>query len=369
MGEKIVKVLINASILRVQNTGLGVYTYYVLKYVCPLLERYNIDFDILCSTKDVLPKNCVKHCVTIDYSNYFERNLKTIKVAKGYDLIWSTTQHGTETSKKQIITIHDVIPLIYPKGRMHQWIYYKFILKRYINKSTKIFTVSESTKKDIVKFYKCPQEKIKVLYEAIENKDKFIENSEQLLDHYNVEKQKYFVIVGIHYPYKNIHSVITAFKKFEELKDYKLVIIGKDKGKYGKSLKTLVEKYNLKNSIFFTGFTSEEEKNTLLNNCIASVYPTLYEGFGLPLLEAMQIGVPVMSSNLSSLSEVGGDAVLYFNPLDVEDIKNKMLYVATDSKIRDELIVKGKQNLARFEWKNIAEKMASEICHVLKDEK
>lgn len=358
------KLLINASILKKQNTGLGVYTYQVLKYVCPILRNKNIDFDILCSSKELLPDSCRKYAIENKYSNYVERNLNTIKLAQKYDLIWSTTQHGTETNKKQIITIHDVIPIIYPKGRLHQWIYYKFFLKRYIKKSVKVFTVSQSTKNDIVKYYNCKENKIKVLYEAIENNKSKIVITDDVLKSYKLDKLMYFVIVGIHYSYKNLHSVIEAFKVFEELRKYKLIIIGNDNCEYGNELKTFVKNNNLEENILFTGFIEDEVKNTLLVNCLACVYPTLYEGFGLPILEAMKLDVPVICSDSSSLPEVGGDAVLYCDSRDINDIRNKMIYISKNKNFREMLIRKGKENIMRFDWEKIAVNMVDEICEV-----
>lgn len=356
------KILINATILSERNTGLGVYTYEALKYVCPLLIEKNISFDIACKKIDFLPEGCKNYGIEVCFSNFFKRKKVMDKLSNKYEYVWSTTQHGVKNKKcKQIITIHDLTPLIYPKGRLHQYAYYKFILPKMIKKSTFVITVSNNTKKDILKYYKVREDKVKVVYENIKNIDfNFIDFS-KIEDKFKIKEKQYLCITGIHYPYKNIHAIINAYHSNKELLSTKIVVIGNDNCKYGEYLKKLIRKYKLEEYFIFTGFVSNEEKNTLLKQSLAALYPSKYEGFGLPVLEAMNLGVPVITSNISSLPEICGDAALYFNPDSIEDIAFKILMIVKNENLRTELIQKGISNCLRFSW----EKAAREILELL----
>ena len=337
------KILINAIILSSKNTGLGVYTYNLLESISPKLKDNNIEFDILVSNSEFLPLNCRSNAKIVVFKGFLQRNkiLKKIDLSE-YDLVWSTTQHGNKKLKcHQIITIHDLIPYFFPKGRIHQYVYYKFFLPKILKDCDYVFTVSENTKNDISKIYNYDKSKIVNAYEAI----KYQNNGEVKI----LDKYEHFSVTGIHYSYKNIQLVIEAFHKYEDLRKYKVFIIGNNDCEYGKILSALIEKYSLNECFIFTGFISNEEKNRIISTSIASIYPSFYEGFGLPILEAMDLGVPVLSSNSSSLPEVGGDASIYFNPNNVDELYEKIKFVINCNN-REEIIKKGFLNLKRFSW-------------------
>lgn len=348
------KILINALILSSKNTGLGVYTYNLLNCISPKLKENNINFDILVSNSDFLPENCKGNAKVIDYSGFLQRNklIKKIDLSE-YDLVWSTTQHGNRKLKcQQIITIHDLIPYFYPKGRIHQYIYYKLLLPKILKYCGCIFTVSENTKIDISKIYKYEKNKIINAYEAIN----YSNNGEvRKLNSYD-----HFSVTGIQYFYKNIQLIIEAYHKYQDLRKYKVYVIGNNACNYGRYLLSLVDKYSLTDYFIFTGFISNNEKNKIISTSIASIYPSFYEGFGLPILEAMDLGVPVLSSNTSSLPEVGGEASIYFNPNSVEELYEKMTYII-NTKDRDEIVKKGYKNLERFTWDKSSKIIIDEI--------
>lgn len=362
--------LINASILAKNNTGLGVYTLQMLKYLCPILVEEGISFDIMCGSKDYLPDDLKAYAKVVPFNGVVSRNLNTSKVYNdGYKLVWSTTQHGSIFSHtNQIISIHDITPILYPNGRLHQKFYYKKILPLLISKSVSVITVSDNTKKDILTNYSKQihsDEKVKVIRESIEKIERDNSNATDILNKFGVTKNLYLCITGIHYEYKNIHLVLKAFAENKALQNLKVIIIGNDNNQYGKYLHSLSEKYNLNDIFIFTGYISKKERDALLSNSFACVYPSLYEGFGLPLLEAMQAGVPVISSNASSLPEVGGDSAIYFDPTSTDDLCNKILMLLNNKELRNEYISKGYKNLLRFDWNNIAHEMFNHLSQFL----
>lgn len=366
------KILINAMILAENNTGLGNYTSQILEYICPLLEEKKYEIDILCANKNYLPINCQKYCKEIHFKNYIDRNIKINKIPlKDYDIIWSTTQHGIlKKNINQIVTVHDLTPLIYPKGRKHQFIYYKYILPKILKKSKYIITVSKNTKNDILKYYKnIDENKIKVVYESIlpvYKQNISNEQKNEILNKNKLNSHNYFCIIGIHYYYKNIHSIVEMYNKYRnELKD-KVVIIGNKNNEYGQYLETLVKKYDLEKYFIFTGYISNIEKNVLVDNCTAILYPTKYEGFGLPVIEAMDLGIPVVCSNTSSLPEIAGEAALYFNPDNIDDIYDKIMKITGNEKLRDELIKKGFIVRKKFDWNIFAKEILEIINNSIK---
>lgn len=362
------KVVFNATILNDKLTGLGVY--------CKnILNRLENDFDHVLYTDKYLSikyqtnKNIILNIAsnsrfkTIILRNYLFK--KWINDNKSDSMIhYSPTQHGIVTKGiKQIITIHDLIPLYFPKGRFHQYIYYRFFLKRIINNSDVIITVSNNTKNDIIKEYKVEEKKIKVVYngfdEVIEPINKSYSKS-YIREKYKVEN--YILMVGIHYRYKNLHRVIEAYSNQKKNLPGPLVIIGDYTCKYGNELMKIVKEKNLQDEVRFLGFVSNEDKNRLYQAASLFIYPSLYEGFGLPVLEAMSNETLVACSNTSSLPEVVADAAYKFNPESVAEIEEALLKMTklTKEEFKD-YINRGKQRLKRFSW----DKCAIEIQEII----
>ena len=362
------KLLINASILSKRNTGLGVYTYHVIKYLVPLLEQNNIDFKILTGSVEYLPDCAKSYVLIIDCSNPFKRLKEMNDKCKDFDIFYSTTQHTIKSKKiKQIITIHDVTPIEYPRGRIKQTMYYKFFLKKYVKNVNSIITVSNHTKQDISHHFKVNLDKIEVFYSALPEEKNIVENSisfRQIEEKYSIEMNKYFVITGIHYLYKNIQLVIQGYKNSLELRNYKVVIIGNDNNKYGNYLKKMIKKYTLSDYFVFSGFISDLEKKILLENSKGAIYPSKYEGFGLPILEAMNAKIPLYLSNVSSLPEIAEDYAFYFNPKSVDDFINCLTKNINNKKEIEKKIALGEEYLAKYNWKIIA----NNICNLIIEE-
>lgn len=232
-------------------------------------------------------------------------------------------------------------------------------------RAARIFTISESSKNDIIKTYNVSSERVIVTYPGI--KDAFAvtkENMNIIEEKYNISGN-YILFVGTLQPRKNIVRLIEAFSKIsreENTKDVRLVVVGKKGWLYEKILEA-PQTYAILEKVTFLDFVVDEDLPALYKNALFFILPSLYEGFGLPVLEAMKYGCPVITSDVSSLPEAGGEAALYIDPTDVDDIAKKMLLLINDKKLREEMSKKGYEHIKKFSW----EKTAKETLKVLEE--
>lgn len=252
------------------------------------------------------------------------------------------------------ITIHDLGYIHYPELFAKKDLYQLVNWTKYSAQKAKvIFTVSNSTRNDIIKEYKVEPEKVIVTYSGIKPKMETSKNK--------TIEGKYILFVGTLQPRKNISKLVEAFSKVKD-KDIKLVIAGK-KGWLYEDILQSPKKFDVEDRVKFLDFVSDEELVSLYENALCFVLPSLYEGFGLPVLEAMKYGCPVITSNVSSLPEAGGDAALYFDPNDAEDIARTIEKVVGDEGLRKEMSKKGLERVKQFSW----EKTAKETLEVLQE--
>lgn len=214
----------------------------------------------------------------------------------------------------------------------------------------KIFTISEASKNDIIKYYHVSPENVIVTYPGIKD---MMSSKQQVKPAFSLPN-KYILFVGTLQPRKNLNRLIEAFSSIaKEFPQIDLVIVGK-KGWLYEAILSSPEKFNIAGKVHFLDFVDDNDLPFLYKNAEFFILPSLYEGFGLPILEAMQYDCPVIASNVSSLPEAGGDACLYVNPEDVLDIADKMRQLLKDSDLRKSLIEKGKNQLKNFSWKKTA---------------
>lgn len=241
-------------------------------------------------------------------------------------------------------------PELFKKNDLYQLINWT---KYSAKKASRIFTISLASKNDIIKEYKLPEDRVVVTYPGL----KLLSAKPKMT------KGNYILFVGTLQPRKNIVKLIEAFSKLKtNHPDLDLLIVGK-KGWLFEDILKAPKKFNVSDSVKFKDFVSDLELVSLYKNAQCFVLPSLYEGFGLPVLEAMKYGCPVITSNVSSLPEAGGNAALYVNPEDVSDIKEKMEKILSDKKLRDEMIKKGYEHVKKFSW----EKTARETLKVLEE--
>lgn len=238
-----------------------------------------------------------------------------------------------------------------------------------VKKAKAVITISDSTKNDIIKLYDVPDKKIHVVYLGIKNAvtlTPHIYPMQELQTKYGISKD-FILFVGTLQPRKNIQRLIQAFAELLKQKKYQdsplqLVIVGKKGWQYDEIL-AAPKKLGIEDRVKFLDFVPDEELVMLYKNALCFAWPSLYEGFGLPILEAMKLGCPVITSNVSSMPEAGGDASLYVDPEDTEDIAEKLDKVLSDPKLRSEMIEKGKKQVQKFSW----EKTAKETLAVLEE--
>ncbi len=230
-----------------------------------------------------------------------------------------------------------------------------------VKRASKIITISQSSKNDIINFYKVESEKVAVVYPGIKkvSSSKYqVESMEKIREKYGI-KGDYILFVGTLQPRKNIVRLVEAMSELEN-KEVKLVVVGKKGWMFEEILKS-PQKFGVSNRVKFLESVPDEDLPSLYENAQCFVLPSLYEGFGLPVLEAMQNGCPVIVSKVSSLPEAGGDAALYINPQDSSDIAEKIDKVLSDENLRGQMIRKGYEQVKKFSW----EKSAAETLKVL----
>jgi len=245
------------------------------------------------------------------------------------------------TNCRFIVMSHDMIPLRFPKRFSPLTPYHLYYTPQVFNQSLHIICNSESTAKDITKFYQIPTNKITPIPLAY-NRSHF-----QFL---NLPTRNYFLYIGRQDPYKNLQRLITAFSALPNRNDYELWLAGPYDQRYSPLLETQTQELGINHLVKFLNYVSYDELPIIINQAIALVFPSLWEGFGLPVLEAMACGTPVITSNISSLPEVAGDAAILINPYNTGEITAAMQTIINDSETRKQLSEKGLKRANQFSW-------------------
>ncbi|MDQ1284268.1 MAG: hypothetical protein QG620_616 [Patescibacteria group bacterium] len=265
---------------------------------------------------------------------------------------------------KFIVTIHDLILIHFPTVRSStlspvlyrlKFLAYKIVIKSAIRRSNRVIAVSKFTKKDILENYpEAPNEKVIVTYEACEDYCMLSpEKDREILLKYGIIKP-YILYVGNAYPHKNLERLVLAFKEAQKSNnDLKLVLVGRIDYFYAR-LKEFAEKKKVP-GVIFAGYVPDYELDTIFHNSLAYIFPSLYEGFGLPPLEAMAKGTPVFSSDHPCMKEVLGDSAYYFDAKDTNAIVETIKLILKGGRLREELIKKGYEKIREYSWKKMAE--------------
>jgi len=280
--------------------------------------------------------------------------LPLIIISKKIDLLFTPYVSTSILSPcKKITVIHDIMPLIMKKYSFARQSFVRVMMYISMRFADKIITVSESSMNDLKKYYPKFKEKVSFIYNGVRKFDSGFDSS-KFTEKYNF---KYMLFVGTLQPSKNLLRLVEAYGKIEKNIDEKLIIVGGRGWQVADELNILIKRFELKDRIVFTGYVEYEELIALYSNASFLVYPSLYEGFGFPPLEAMQYGTAVLASNQASIPEVCGDAALFVNPYSIEDISEKMILLCEDKELVSNLVRLGFEQVNKFNWGESADKM------------
>jgi len=267
------------------------------------------------------------------------------------------------TKKPYVVTIHDIGPLTNPHffSKKDQ-IFMKYSLPHAINKAAAFICVSQTTADELENYVQSNynlslRNRIHVIHEGVDSS--FFKNSsiDELTEYKLVESfidKPYLLAVGQNSPRKNLHTILQAFDKLKnELPYHQLVIVGSTFQK-NDTLRTQIIKLGLEKRVHLLGYVSNNLLQCLYQKALVFVYPSLFEGFGLTILEAMASGCPVITTNISSLPEIGGDTALYINPNDDDELYNHIIHLTNDKHFRSQLSLQGIQRAKLFSWRKTA---------------
>ena len=367
------KVLFDCTSVRDRISGVGYYTYNLMKalrdgnfpdlelsfYRQPSVKQWlKNQRQLPDSLKDFSSIEFLPLPVTVSNllgksAGYFTNNMDDYDISHGTDHYVYPFRKG-----KKVMTIHDLTFLKYPQFCTNIVKQYTQRIKKCLQWTDAIITISESSKQDIIDYLGYEKEKIFVTYGASRYNLDFLKNLniEIIKNKINYDfAQPYLLFVSTIEPRKNIINLIKAFNICQEKYHlpHHLILIG-GKGWQYEPIFAEIDNSPFRDYIHHLGYLTDAEVAIFYAHADIFVYPSLYEGFGLPILEAMTLGAPVITSSVSSMPEVAGDAAIYINPYDVEDLAKTINDVRCDRAFRENLIEKGKSRVGLYSWERVA---------------
>ena len=364
------KIAVNTRLL-VKNKleGIGWFTYETLKRITtqhPEHEFYFI-FDRKYSDDFIFSDNITpielfpqaRHPFL--YYLWFEHSIPRLLKKLKPDLFLSPDGYLSLKSKiKSLVVFHDLNFEHYPEDI--PWLErknYKYFFPRYAKKADRIATVSEYSKQDIVEQYKVLPDKIDVVYNGANESFVPVSESEKIETKQEFSKgASYFVYIGSLNPRKNLINLFKAFDKYksENPSPVKLLIVG-EKMWSTSEIDEVLDKMKFKDEVIFTGRLKVDKLHKVLASALALTYVSYFEGFGIPIVEAFRCDVPVITSNVTSMPEISGDAALFVDPFSTDSIAGAMKQMVENEELRNELIVKGRQRRKEFTWQKSADNL------------
>lgn len=339
------QILVNLSFLFSRPTGISTYAINLFPYLQALnptlLSAQNYE-DFSCH---LIPDNLTP---AQGSKGHLRRLLWTqFQIPKIYQqlqskLLFSPVPEAPIYSKcRYVVTVHDLIPLRFPKSTSPLTLYNRYYLPLVLQQAEHIICDSQATAQDLNQFFQISPQKITSIMLAYD-----ADNFRDL----NLETKPYFFYIGRHDPYKNLSRMIQAFAAIPNCQDYQFWIAGSADARFTPELQRQVKELGLEKQVRFLDYISYQQLPIIMNQALALVFTTLWEGFGLPVLEAMACGTPVITSNISSLPEVAGDAAILVNPYNVSEISAAMGSIIEEEQLRSHLSLLGKQRASQFSW-------------------
>jgi len=245
---------------------------------------------------------------------------------------------------RQVTVFHDLQHKRHPEYfRWFDLPFWRLLLWIAAHRSHKLIAVSEATRSDLLRFYRVPKERLAVVHHGVEPAFSRLDRS---------HTESYLLCVSTLHPHKNLPRLIRAYGRNK--RDFRLILAGL-RGFHAQAIERLIEELNLQDSVRITGWVPREELYSLYARARAFVYPSTFEGFGMPVLEAMAAGIPVACSDIPPLREVAGDAALFFDPLNEDDIASSIERVMSDTSLQEQLATAGRERARGFTWRKSAE--------------
>ena len=356
-------------LLKGKLEGIGWFTYQTLErivhahpeheFVFFFDRPYDPAFVFAPNVKPVVVHPQARHPVL--FYLWFEWSLPFMLRKHKIDLFLSPDSYlSLRTRVPTCLVIHDLAFEHYPEHYVtsHR-LYWRHYSPLFAKKATRIATVSTFSKTDITKFYGIGSEKIDVVYNGAHDEYHHLTHDErEAVKRQYADGCEYVVFAGAIHPRKNIVNLLKAFVAFKkhQRSNMKLVIAGRPAWKYDE-VEEMRQTMPFKEDVRWVGYMNVDELSRLVGAAYVMVYPSLFEGFGIPILEAFQCGVPAIVSNTSSMPEVAGDAALLVNPTDAADIADKMHLIYKDEALRNRLVANAAQQVKKFDWDSTAARL------------
>ncbi|MDZ8053670.1 MAG: glycosyltransferase family 4 protein [Aulosira sp. ZfuVER01] len=352
--------LVNLSFLSRKPTGISTYASNIFPYFQSLNPKLLVAKTIPNYNCYTVPSNLTPDQGTLGHFRrltWTEFQLpKIYKKLKSHLLFSPLPEAPLYTNCRFVVMFHDLIPLRFPRRFSPLIPYHRYYTPQVLSQAQHIICNSQATAKDIIDFYQIPASKITPILLAYDRTH---------FQPLNLPTRNYFLYIGRQDAYKNVHRLISAFAALPNCQDYELWLVGPSDRRYTPTLQAQVEELDITNQVKFLEYVAYSELPKIINQAIALVFPSLWEGFGLPVLEAMACGTPVITSNISSLPEVAGDAAILINPYNTGEITAAMQAVANDSNLRSHLSTQGIARANQFSWEKTGQATAEILSRYL----
>jgi len=353
--------------------GIGWFTYETLKRITQSHPEHEFLFlfDREYSEEFIFGDNVTPIIIPLQarhpllYYIWFEWLVPPVLRKNKVDLFLSPDGYlSLHSEKPQLAVIHDINFEYYP--RHLPWFarkYYRYYFPKFAEKANRIATVSQFSKEDIIRHYEIEPEKIDIVFNGVSDVYKpLVEPDKVVIRKRYTDGNEYFIFIGSIQPRKNLTQLFKGFDAFKKANntDVKLLIVG-EKRWWTKAIEKSFASMTHQNDVIFSGRLAQEDLSKALASSLALVYVSFFEGFGIPIVEAMNCDVPVITSNVTSMPEVAGKAGVYVSPFDYQSIQEGMEKVAFDKELVAELIEAGKKQRQKFSWDKTAEKLWESI--------
>jgi glycosyltransferase involved in cell wall biosynthesis len=349
-----------------RTTGIGRYLERFLR--CTATSNYPHEYVLFCNQKTLIPfehPKIKRVIITEIITPLWDQVLLPLNIAREKIDVFLTPYFKAPffLSSGMVLIINDLIPLFFPEEhRLFKRIYFRFMCGVTGRRAKRIITISANSRNDIIKFFSFPSKKIEVVHLGVEERFRSPDiKIEETRKKYALP-QKFILYIGNLSPHKNVQRLIESYASLplNLREEYKLILSSLRSDKYFSYIEKAIKEMKLTKDVLFTGFIDEKDLPAVYHMSSLFAFPSLYEGFGLPPLEAMACGCPVVSSNTSSMPEVLGDAALFFNPHHVEEMSLAMRQMLEDENLRNRFRQKGLERAKLFTY----EKMTNRILDV-----